>query len=101
MFTILSSKPLIESINKAGTARWYTGCYVNDEDQCFDKKLTNELNPLDSLTEVESNLRAYPVPMNFNLKKKALKTNGASSKLGLSILLDPMLHDQINGKFKL
>ena len=40
------------------------------------------------------------MPMNFNLKKKALKTNGASSKLGLSILLDPMLHDQINGKFK-
>ena len=72
---------------------------MNDEDQCFDKKLTNELNPLDSLTEEESSLRAYPVPMNFNLKKKALKTNGASSKLGLSILLDPMLHDQINGKF--
>ena len=96
-YIVPSSKPLIESINKAGTARWYTGCYVNDEDQCFDKKLLNELNPLDSLTELEESLRAYPVPTNFKLKKKAHKTNGASSKLGLSILLDPMLHDQING----
>ena len=72
---------------------------MNDEDQCFDKKLTNELNPLDSLTELEPSLRAFPVPTNFKLKKQALKTNGASSKLGLSILLDPMLHDQINGEF--
>ena len=97
-YFLYSSKPLIDSINKAGTARWYTGCYVNDEDQCFDKKLTNELNPLDSLTELEPSLRAFPVPANFKLKKQALKTNGASSKLGLSILLDPMLHDQINGQ---
>ena len=35
--------------------------------------------------------------MNFK-KKEPLKTNGASSKLGFTVLLDPMLHDQINGE---
>ena len=47
-------------------------------------------------TDVEHKLRGYPVNMNFK-RKTPLKTNGASSKLGFTVLLDPMIHDQING----
>ena len=48
----------------------------------------------------EEKLRAYPQEFNFKTKKP-LKTNGASSRLGFTVLLDPMLHDQVNGKLHL
>ena len=35
-----------------------------------------------------------PIPPQAGEKRK---TNGASKLLGLSVLLDPMLHDQIEG----
>ena len=32
---ILSSKSIYDPIEKAEIGRWHTGCYKNDEDDCF------------------------------------------------------------------
>ena len=87
-----------DSIKSASTARWFTGCYINHEDQCFENKVFKLGETATTVTE--ETLRAYPVNMNFK-RKTPFKTNGASSRLGLSLLLDPMHHDQINGKIKM
>lgn len=84
-----------KSIRKSSVARWFTGCYINKEDSCFENKVFEVDHSTE--TEFENKLRGYPVNMNFK-RKKPLKTNGASSKLGFTVLLDPMIHDQINGE---
>lgn len=90
-----NSDGLSTSIKKSSTARWFTGCYINYEDKCFNDKLFGSLSPPETFEEKHT--RCFPVPMDFR-KKEPLKTNGASSKLGFTVLLDPMLHDQINGE---
>ena len=90
-----NSDGLATKIKKTSIARWFTGCYINYEDKCFDDKLFGELTPPETFEE--NHLRCFPVNTNFR-KKEPLKTNGASAKLGFTVLLDPMLHDQINGK---
>ena len=89
-----NSDGLAKKIKKTSIARWFTGCYINYEDKCFDDKLFGELTPPETFEE--NHLRCFPVNTNFR-KKEPLKTNGASAKLGFTVLLDPMLHDQING----
>ena len=89
------SDGLSTPIKKSSTARWFTGCYINYEDKCFTDKLFGTPDPPETFEEKHT--RCFPVPMDFR-KKEPLKTNGASSKLGFTVLLDPMLHDQINGK---
>ena len=84
---------------KSGIARWFTGCYVNEEDACFEKKTFDSFSDLDYAdNQKETKKRAFPVSANFDSKKK-LRTNGASKILGLSVLLDPMLHDKIDCKY--
>ena len=86
-------------MSKAGIARWFTGCYVNEEDACFEQKKFNSFSDLDYMDSVkESTTRAFPVPSNFEAKKK-LRTNAASKLLGFSVLLDPMLYDKIDCKY--
>ena len=92
------SDGLSTSIKKSSIARWFTGCYIDYEDKCFNDKLFGSLTPPETFEEKKT--RCFPVPMDFR-KKEPLKTNGASSKLGFTVLLDPMLHDQINGKKKI
>ncbi len=96
--SFLISDGLSKSIKKSSIARWFTGCYINYEDKCFNDKLFGSFSPPE--TYEEKHIRCFPVKMNFK-KKEPIKTNGASSKLGFTVLLDPMLHDQINGKITL
>ena len=50
-------------------------------------------------TVKENASRGFPVPFPGGFKgKKILRTNGASKLLGLSVLLDPTLHDKIDGE---
>ena len=99
LFSVL----LTESLTRAGVARWYTGCYINKEDACFQKKLDNSLSKQDYVDTVKDNtLRGYPVPFTGGFKgKEILRTNGASKLLGLSVLLDPTLHDKIDGEWNI
>ena len=87
--------PLTQSLPKAGIARWFIGCYVNEEDECFERKKFNSFADLDYMDTIkETAKRGFPVPSNFKSKER-LRTNGASKLLGLSVLLDPMLYDKI------
>ena len=86
-----------DKIDKSSTARWFTGCYINDEDRCFENKIFDLGETVTTVNE--KILRGYPVNYDFR-RKTPMSTNGASSRLGLSVLLDPMYHDQINGKTK-
>ena len=96
VFTLFSPT-LVERIPSAGTARWFTGCYINKEDACFDKKMWDKFDKYDNMdTEKENKVRAFPEPMPMKPKNSRLRTNAASKLLGLSVLLDPMLHDKIN-----
>ena len=52
-------------MKKSHVARWFTGCYVNEEDECFDKKISNSFGSFDVAdTEniSDSGARAIPVP---------------------------------------
>ena len=91
----LLSDGLTVPISKALIARWYTGCFINAEDHCFILKRRQCILPTETVKEEK--LRAYPQPYQFKKRKTPLKTNGAGSLLGLTVLLDPMLHDQVNG----
>ena len=97
---LLDSTPLTEPLSQTGVARWYTGCYISKEDACFEKKLFSSFSSLDYMDTVKENAsRGFPVPFPGGFKgKKILRTNGARKLLGLSVLLDPTLHDKIDGE---
>jgi hypothetical protein len=88
--------PLTQSLPKAGIARWFTGCYVNEEDECFERKKFNSFSDLDYMDTIkETSKRGFPVPSNFKSKERLR----ASKLLGLSVLVDPMLYDKIDCKY--
>ena len=91
------SPSLVEKTKLAGVARWFTGCYINEEDACFDKKINSYFYENDDMaTGPEEKVRAFPEPMPPKKKNIKMRTNAASKLLGLSVLLDPMLHDKID-----
>ena len=52
-------------MRKSQVARWFTGCYVDDDDACFEKKISNSFSDYDFAdTEdiSEDGARALPVP---------------------------------------
>ena len=54
-------KSMFEKISKPGLARWYTGCYKNDEDQCFfatDNEKKDDHSPLTE--KPRSHFETYP-----------------------------------------
>ena len=52
-------------------ARWFTGCYIDEEDACFEKKKSNSFGDFDSAdTEdiSEDGARALPVPSDHKVR---------------------------------
>ena len=51
-------------MSKRQVARWYTGCYINEEDACFEQKTTNSFGPFDwsDTDNISGEVRAAPVP---------------------------------------
>ena len=47
----LFSKSIYDPIGKAEIARWHTGCYKNDEDDCFYNDTTDQTGQNSPLTE--------------------------------------------------
>ena len=98
---------MFDTIKNASIAKWFNGCYKNEEDSCFlnigdkdsyetvkEEKMKVVIKPLPKLkvNKVYNILTKY-----LKLKDGATwKTNGASKMLGLSVLLDPATHDNIN-----
>ena len=108
-------KSVFDNITKPGLARWYTGCYKNDEDKCFFATDNEKKDDHSPLTEKPgSHFETYPPKeikeiqfghSHFNIslfqEGKKWRTNAASKNLGLSILLDPMTHDNIKGDIEM
>ena len=54
-------KSMFDKISKPGLARWYTGCYKNDEDKCFfatDNEKKDDHSPLTE--KPDSHFETYP-----------------------------------------
>ena len=52
---------MFDKISKPGLARWYTGCYKNDEDKCFfatDNEKKDDHSPLTKTPD--SHFETYP-----------------------------------------
>ena len=55
---------LTDPVKKSHVARWFTGCYINEEDECFEKKISNSFGSFDVAdTENISDLGARAVPL--------------------------------------
>ena len=64
---VMFSPLLTDSVKKSEVARWFTGCYVNEEDACFEKKVSSSFGDVD-VADTENitgdGARAIPVPSN-------------------------------------
>ena len=101
---------MTENVTTGGIALWYTGCYINEEDACLLDEMNNNSDTFfetgtfpDSKAITVKNITVrlknnVSVLMVLSFQKvKRRRTNGASKILGLSFLLDPTLHDLIDG----
>ena len=58
-------------MRKSQVARWFTGCYVDEDDACFEKKISNSFGDFDFAdTEdiSEDGARALPVPSDHQVR---------------------------------
>jgi len=72
----------------------HKGCYINDEDACLKDQIEGKTEGQISDTIEFPDNKALTITNLTKIKRR--RTNGASKILGLSVLLDPTLHDIID-----